>query len=48
MDGLAFIEGLAGYYFENGESFDGLIIKPENIEFFNSKKDWAVEYYNEC
>ena len=47
VDGLALIEGLSGYYFKNGESFDGLNISPENMELFNSIKDDAAEYYNE-
>jgi len=47
IDRQSLIEGLSGYYFSNGESFRGLYIKPENIERFNSVKDWAIEYYNE-
>ena len=47
IDRQSLIEGLSGYYFSNGESFRGLFIKPENMERFNSIKDWAVEYYNE-
>jgi len=47
IDELSLIEGLSGYYFSNGESFDGLYIKPENMELFNSVKDWAAEYYDE-
>ena len=47
IDELALIEGLSGYYFSNGESFDGLIILPENMDRFASIKDWAAEYYNE-
>ena len=47
IDELALVEGLSGYYFSNGESFNGLIIKPENIERFNSIKNWAIEYYDE-
>jgi len=46
IDEQALIEGLAGYYFSHGESFDALSIRPENMELFNSIKDWAVEYYN--
>ena len=46
-DGQAFIEGLADYYFQNGDSFDGLIIKPENMELFDSRKEWAAEFYDE-
>jgi hypothetical protein len=47
VDELSLIEGLSGYYFTHGESFDGLVIKPENIERFESIKDWAIEYYDE-
>jgi hypothetical protein len=46
IDEQALIEGLAGYYYSHGESFDGLSIKPENMERFNSIKDWAVDYYS--
>jgi hypothetical protein len=46
-DELALVEGLAGYYFSHGESFNGLEIRPENIERFNALKVWAVEYYDE-
>jgi hypothetical protein len=45
IDEQALIEGLAGYYYSHGESFDGVSIKPENMKLFNSIKDWAVEYY---
>ena len=47
VDELALVEGLSGYYFSNGESFDGLHIKPENADKFNALKDWAAEYYDE-
>jgi hypothetical protein len=47
IDELSLIEGLSGYYFSHGESFDGLLIKPENMEKFNSIKDWAIGYYDE-
>ena len=47
IDELALIEGLSGYYFSHGESFDGLVIKPENMDRFLSMKDWAIEYYDE-
>ena len=47
IDELALVEGLSGYYFSNGESFDGLYIAPENMERFNRIKDWAAEYYDE-
>ena len=47
IDEQSLIEGLSKYYFTHGESFDGLSIKPENIELFNARKDWAIEYYSE-
>jgi len=40
------IEGLADYYYENGESFDTLSIKPEYMERFNIVSEWAKEHYN--
>ena len=47
-DELALVEGLSGYYFSNGESFDGLNINFQNMNRFNAIKDWAIEYYNEA
>ena len=47
IDEQALIEGLSRYYYTHGNSFDGLDIKPENMERFNSVRDWAVEYYSE-
>jgi len=47
IDEQSLIEGLAGYYYKNGESFNGISIKPENMDTFNSIKDWAIEYYDE-
>ena len=47
IDEQSLLEGLSRYYYANGESFDGLSIKLENIEKFNSRKDWAIEYYDE-
>ena len=47
IDEQSLVEGLSGYYYSNGESFEGLLIKPENMERFNSIKDWAIEYYDE-
>lgn len=47
IDEQSLIEGLSRYYHTNNNSFDELYIKPENIERFNSVKDWAVEYYDE-
>ncbi|MDR1110609.1 MAG: hypothetical protein LBP92_07940 [Deltaproteobacteria bacterium] len=40
----ALVEGLAGYYFGHGESFDGLVIKPGDMGQFMKAKDWAMEY----
>ena len=47
IDEQSLVEGLSRYYYTNGRSFDGLYIRPENMEIFNSIKDWAIEYYNE-
>ena len=47
IDEQSLVEGLSGYYYSNNESFDGLDIKPEHMDRFNSIKDWAIEYYDE-
>ena len=47
IDRQSLIEGLSSYYYSHGESFDGLMIEPENTERFNSVKEWAIEYYDE-
>lgn len=47
IDEQSLIEGLSRYYYAHGKSFEGLFIKPENMEQFNSIKDWAIEYYDE-
>lgn len=47
VDEQALVEGLSRYYHTHGGSFDGLTIKPENLERFNTVRDWAVEYYDE-
>ena len=46
IDEQALVEGLSRYYYINRKSFNGLDIRPENMECFNSIKDWAVDYYN--
>lgn len=46
-DEQALAESLSNYYYSNNRSFDGLNIKPNNIQQFNYIKEWAVEYYNE-
>jgi len=45
-DEHSLIMGLAEYYYENNESFDGLTINPENMNIFNKIKVWAEEYYD--
>jgi len=45
IDEQSLVEALSNYYYRNKESFDGLIIKPENMDCFNSIKDWAIEYH---
>ena len=47
IDEQSLAEGLSRYYFNNGESFSGLAIRPENREQFEFMKDWAVTYYDE-
>ena len=47
IDEQSLVEGLSRYYYSNGMSFDGLSIRPENMDKFNSIKDWAIEYYDE-
>jgi hypothetical protein len=47
VDRQALVGALSNYYYANNENFDGLHIKPENIELFESVRDWAVEYYDE-
>lgn len=41
------IEALSDYYFTHGESFEGLVIEPENQKIFDKLKNWAIEYYDE-
>jgi hypothetical protein len=48
IDIQSLVEGLSRYYFMNRKSFDGIHIRPENMERFNSIRDWAVEYYIEA
>jgi len=46
IDEQSLVESLSRYYYMHGMSFDGLKIKAENIDCFNSIKDWAIEYHN--
>jgi len=47
IDEQPLIEGLSKYFYINNKSFDGLVIKSDNIELFNSIRCWAIEYYDE-
>ena len=47
VDEQALVEGLSNYYFSNGESFEGLMIKLESRERFDILKVWAMEYYSD-
>ena len=40
-------ESLSNYYFENGESFDGLNLPPDILPTFEHYRNWAVSYYDE-
>jgi hypothetical protein len=46
IDGPSLIQGLADYYYGNGESFEGLAIAPQHASRFNAIKDWAIGYYD--
>jgi len=47
IDEQALVEALATYYYLHNDSFDCLVIEPENQDVFDSIKDWAIDYYNE-
>jgi len=46
-DEVALAEALSDHYHLNGKSFDGLNIRPENMQRFEEMKEWAMEYYDE-
>jgi len=46
IDEQSLLEGLSRYYYTHDRSFNGLIIKPENLYYFNTIKDWAIDYYS--
>ncbi|MDR1060384.1 MAG: hypothetical protein LBL83_04030 [Clostridiales bacterium] len=46
IDEPSLIQGLADYYYSNGESFGGLAIAPQHADRFNAIKGWAIEYYD--
>lgn len=41
----ALIEGLSNYYYENNETWNGLVIDDENLEKFKPLKEYAVDYF---
>lgn len=44
-DMYALTEAMSNYYYAHDMSFDGIIVKPENMERFAELKEWAVEFY---
>ena len=46
IDEQSLVQALSDYYYNNGESFDGLEIESQYQSLFNSLIDWAVEYYD--
>jgi hypothetical protein len=46
IDEQSLVQALAGSYYRNGASFDGLRVAPQYADRFNAIKDWAVEYYD--
>lgn len=46
-DMQALVEGLSNYYYENNETWNGLLIDEENLKKFNYLKNYAVDYYSE-
>lgn len=46
-DQQALTEALSKYYYAHGDSFDGLVINPDNLERFQLIKEQAIAYYCE-
>jgi len=46
-DEQALVGALSNYYYANNNSFDGLVIKSENTNHFESVREWAIDYYKE-
>ena len=46
IDEQSLVQALAGFYYRNGRSFDGLQIAPQYTDRFNAIRDWAVEFYD--
>jgi hypothetical protein len=46
IDEQSLAQGLSDYYYENGQSFDGLVIDPQYADIFESFRDWAIEFYD--
>ena len=45
IDEQSLLEGLGRYFYTHEMGFDGLIIKPENMDCFSIVKNWAIDYY---
>jgi hypothetical protein len=45
MDIQAFVEGLADYYYSNGQSWDKLFIEPHNAELFEFYREGAEDHF---
>ncbi|MDR1134639.1 MAG: hypothetical protein LBL49_00435 [Clostridiales Family XIII bacterium] len=46
IDEQSLVQALAGFYYRNGESFNGLRITPQYADRFNAIRDWAIEFYD--
>lgn len=46
-DEQALSEALCKYYYAHGKSFDGIYVKPENLDRFEYFKEWAINYYED-
>jgi hypothetical protein len=45
-DEAACVEAMANYYYENNESFEGLVIQPENQPLFANLNDWIIHCFD--
>jgi hypothetical protein len=46
MDEQALVEGLADYFCSHGRTFEGISVKPEHSERFETIKQWASEHFS--
>jgi len=46
-DGQILLESLSNYYYEHNKSFEGLVIKDENMKCFIELRQDAIDYYND-